>query len=262
MNKHFKIFTRYRMVIYLAGLLLSITSCVSTSRMKYVYEGDELNIKNSYYNQRPERLIKPYDELYIKILSIEGRSVVSMLDAQDGQVFGNNVNLIFYQVSDSGNINIPFIKDIHIAGLSLFEAKEKIENELSGYLETPSVIIKYVNLQVTVLGEVNRPGTYTYVREPINIFQAIGLAGGIAQYGNKETVVLIREENGLITRNVLDLTDQKTFESYYYYLQPDDIIFVDHVKAKYYGKGAINYSTFLSTITTLLAVVYFFSNTQ
>jgi polysaccharide export outer membrane protein len=239
---------------------LSFTSCLSSEKLTYVYKGDDFNIKNSYFNERPARKVRPYDDLYIKILSIEGKSVVSLLDSESGQAMIGGMNLIYYQVNDSGEINIPFIKDIRIGGLSLSEAKELIENELTGYLESPSVIIKFVNLQVTVLGEVNHPGTFPYYKEPITIFQAIGLAADIGQYGNKEEIIIQREENNLITYNTIDLTDKKVAESYFYYLKPGDVVIVQSIDAKYYGKGAISYQNVLTTITTVLAVLYFYQN--
>ncbi|MCF8370191.1 MAG: polysaccharide biosynthesis/export family protein [Bacteroidales bacterium] len=239
---------------------LSFTSCLSSEKLTYVHNGDDFNIKNSYFNERPARKVRPYDDLYIKILSIEGKSVVSLLDAESGQPMIGGMNLIYYQVNDSGEINIPFIKDIKIGGLSLSEAKNLIEKELSGYLDKPSVIIKFVNLQVTVLGEVNHPGTFPYYKEPINIFQAIGLAGDISQYGDKSEIIIQREENNLITYNTVDLTDKKIAESYFYYLKPGDVIIVQSVDAKFYGKGAISYQTVLTTITTLLAVLYFYQS--
>ena len=245
-------------LLIICALFLGFTSCVSTEKLKYMHRGGDYNLKDSYFNKRIERIVRPYDNLYIRILSIDGQSVVSILETQSGQSVGSQVNLIYYQVNDSGNINIPFVEDIHIGGLSLAEAKVKIEKELSGYFVNPSVIIKFVNTQVTVLGEVARPGTYPYYKDPISIFQAIGMAGGITQYGNKAEVVLVREENNLITRNIIDLTDKEIMESYFYYMKPDDVIFVDPIKAKFYGKGVINYSTFLTTITTLVAVLYFF----
>lgn len=250
-------------VIYwllISVVALGLTSCLSNEKLTYVHKGDDFNVKNSFFNERPIRKVRPYDELYLKILSIEGKSVVSLLDAQTGSTMFSGQNLIYYQVNDSGQLNIPFIKDIHIGGLTLSEAKALIEKELSGYLDNPSVIIKFVNTQVTVLGEVNHPGTFPYFKEPINIFQAIGLAGDISQYGNKEEVIIQREENNLITYNTIDLTDKNVAESYFYYLKPGDVIIVPSIKARYYGKGAISYQSVLTTITTLLAVLYFYQS--
>lgn len=260
MKKRKKTFVSVFRWLIISIIAIVFTSCLSSEKLTYVHKGDDFNVKNSFYNERPIRKVRPYDELYLKILSIEGKSVVSLLDAYSGQAMFAGENLIYYQVNDSGEINIPFIKNIHIGGLTLSEAKALIENELAGYLDNPSVIIKFVNTQVTVLGEVNHPGTYPYFKDPINVFQAIGLAGDISQYGNKQEVVIQREENNLITYNTIDLTDKKVAESYYYYLKPGDVIIVQSIKAKYYGKGAISYQNVLTTITTILAVLYFYQS--
>ncbi len=238
--------------------LILFSSCVSNERLRYVQKGDDFNVKESYFNTRPDRNIRPYDNLYIKILSIDGQSVVSLLDTDESYRGGNELNLIYYLVNDSGQINIPFIEDIEVGGMTLEEAKKKIETKLEGYLVNPSIIIKFVNNQVTILGEVNQPGTYPYYKEPINLFQALGLAGGIKEFGDKKEVILIREENNLITQNTIDLTDKKIVESYFYYIKPDDVIIVNHINAKFYGRGAVNITTVLSTVTTLVAVLYFF----
>lgn len=247
-------------LLVISSVLLFFSSCISSKNLKYVYQGDDFNIKNSYFNERPNRTIRSYDNLYLKILSIEGKSVVSLLETEKDQKLGSDLNLIYYQVTDSGNIDIPFIGEIKISNMTLSEAKKEIESELAGYFVNPSVIIKFVNIRVTVLGEVNHPGTYPYFKEPISIFQAIGLAGGIKEFGNKKEVLLIREENNLITYNTIDLTDKKMLESYFYYIKPEDVIIIYPTKAKYFGKGAINYSTILSSITTLLAILYFYQS--
>lgn len=232
------------------------SSCVSKGKLQYLKKEDALNYKDAYYNVPPVKTIKSHDNIYIKVMSIDAdtRDLFKM----DGMSIGGNMNLVYYEVSDSGYIDFPFVGKIEVGGLTLEQAKTKIEEKLSNYISDFAITVKMTNIRVSVLGEVQNPGTFEYYKEPLNILQAIGLAGGFGQFGNKEKVMLIREENNQITRHSIDLTKLDVVGSEYFYLKPDDTIIVEALKAKYYSLNPVNYGTFLSTVTTLLAVLYFF----
>jgi polysaccharide export outer membrane protein len=102
-----------------------------------------------------------------------------------------------------------------------------IKNKLQDQLIQPSVIVRFLNFKVSVLGEVNSPGTFTLPTERVTILEAIGLSGDITDFGRKNTVMVVRENNGQIERGTIDLTSSSMFSSPYYRLQQNDVVFVE-----------------------------------
>lgn len=251
---------KFKLLNYLLLLgLISITfSCVPQHKLKYVQDETTSKLKSEYQHVRPIKRIQPFDNLYIKVLSI---------DAETAQIFSNetvmngpgfDVNLISYAVNEKGMIDFPFVGEIDVNNLTLKEAKLKIEKELSEYLSNTSITIKFVNSNITVLGEVKQQGEFPYFKEQINIFQAIGFAGGMTDYGDKSKITLVRDYGETIKYHELDLTDKKIIESEFFYLQPNDIVIVEPIPTKFRNLRTFTYSTLLATMTTLVTILYFF----
>jgi polysaccharide biosynthesis/export protein len=248
-------FSRFALVFSIFSLFLS--SCIPHDKLKYVQDETSTEIKPVYEHLRPEKRIQPFDNLYINVMS---------LDEQTARIFSNqnssingamNVNLLSYTVNERGAIDFPFIGDIFLSGLTLSEAKVKVESELSQYLSNTAITMKFVNSNITVLGEVRNQGEFPFFKEQINIFQAIGYAGGITDYGDKSKITLIREHNNEFRYSYLNLTDKKIVESEYFYLQPGDVVIVDAVNLKNKNLRPFNYTSLLATITTLVTVIIF-----
>jgi polysaccharide biosynthesis/export protein len=244
------------------GVLLFFSSCVSTEKLRYVtdLEADKLYHEKDFNISRVTKTIQPQDYLYIKIYSLDEK--VSNIFYSNNNTYINDLKLISYQVSDEGYIDFPFVGEIHVKDLTIERAKEKIQNDLSKYLKNISVTVRFVGNKITILGEVGAPGEYPYFDDKINIFQAIGFANGIADYGNKENILLIREENNQITYNYLDLTKKNMVESEYYYLLPNDILIIDPINAKYRNlrqRDLALLSTVLSAVTTIVSLYFAFN---
>lgn len=237
---------------------LSFFSCVPQEKLKYVQNETTSQLKSSYNHVRPIKRIQPFDNLYIKVLSIEAETARIFSNETVTNGPGMDINLISYTVNEKGFIDFPFVGEIAVSNLTLKEAKEKIEAELSQYLSNTSITIKFVNSNITVLGEVKVQGEFPYFKEQLNIFQAIGFAGGMTDYGDKSKITLIREEGNTIRYHLVDLTDKKVIETEYFYLQPNDIVIVEPIQTKFRNLRTFNYSTLLATATTLVTVLYFF----
>ena len=256
MTKHRKSWKR---IVASSLVVLLMISCTPTSKLKYVQNKGENANKNQYFNDRSEKTIQPYDYLYIKIYS---------LDEQTNIVFGNSqrdtyaTELISYTVDDAGNINFPFVGEIKVKDLTTNEAKIEIEKALERYLNNVSVRVRFVSNKITVLGEVNNPGHYSFYDEKVNIFQALGFASGINPFGNKTDVTLIREKDNNIKYYYIDLTDKDIVASEFYYLLPNDILIVSPINAKYRELRTYSLSltsAILSTLVTL-ATLYVLIN--
>lgn len=237
-------------------VLILIASCTPTRKLKYIQNiGDDV-YKNQYINDRTEKTIQPYDYLYIKIFSLDEKTNNIFNGPND---YAYQTELLSYTVDGSGNINLPFVGGINVKDLTINQAKDKIEKSLGLYLRDISVLIRFVSNKVTILGEANRPGQYSFFDEKITVFQALGFASGINTYGDKTNITLIREKDNVINYHYLDLTKKNIAESDFYYLLPNDIIIINPVNAKY--RGLRDYSiqlisTLVSTISGILTLYF------
>jgi polysaccharide export outer membrane protein len=229
--------------------------CIPTNKLKYTI--GESDLKDTFFNDRLEKTIQPYDYLYIKIYSLDERT--SQIFEQDIRFGQTDEQLISYEVSDKGYINFPFIGNIELIDLTLEEARTKLEQELNKYLTNISVRIRFVGNKITVLGEVRSPGNYTFFDEKITVFQALALANDVSDFGDKTKITLVREIDNEITYHYMDLTNKRVVESDYYYLLPNDVLIVDPVRAKY--RQLRDYSSIyliLTTVTTIIAILSLF----
>src|SRR5664280_247427 len=196
------------------------------------------------------------DRVYIKVISI---------DAATNQIFNDNEEMrsgssngvLGYLVDEAGNVNFPFVGNINIAKLTTSQASEKIQKALDDYVSHTSVTVKYIDNQITVMGEVQRQGVYPFIQDKLNIYEALGLGGGLTQYGDRKKIILIRNEGTKIMHYRLDLSNSKIADKDYYYILPNDVIVVEPLKALSSSYQNITYTTILSSITTLIAVLLF-----
>lgn len=232
-------------------------SCVPTRQLSYFNDINE--IEEPTVNPRMQKVIMPFDKLYIRVLSI---------DLQTAQIFNTSdeirsvssssmVGLIGYLVDENGNINFPFVGNINVASLTTSQAAEKIQKALSDYVTNTSIIVKYVDNQISILGEVNRQGLYSFSQDKLNIYEALGLGGGLTRYGDRKNVVLVRNEGGKIMHHRMNLADSKIANKDYYYVMPNDVVIVEPLKAISSSYSNITYTTILSSITTLIAILLF-----
>ena len=157
-------------------------------------------------------------------------------------------------MDNSGDVEFPVLGRIHLGGLTKSEAEKYIVDKLKGsFKETPIVNVRLVNYKVSVLGEVNRPGTFTVANEKINLFEALALAGDMSVYGKRDNVKLLREDNkGRKEIVTLDLNKSDIINSPYFYLQQNDVIYVEPNKAKSKNADIGQSTTLLLSGTSIL----------
>ncbi len=236
--------------VILIGFFFS--SCVPVRRLAYVQSDRRVDPSEMNYIGEPvDARIRPGDEIYIRINSADDDAVDYTADWQRGI---HDPTLLSYTVADDGTVKLPYIGRIVLVELTLEEASDKIEEALSQYLFLPSVYMRFVNTKVTVLGEVNSPGVYVFNYKSINIFQAIGYANDISEFGNRRNVLLIREEGVKRSKHYIDLTRDDLLESEFYTLKSEDIIYVEPLKRKKWGMTTIPYNLILTVVTTGLFV--------
>jgi polysaccharide biosynthesis/export protein len=240
-------------------LMLLSASCVPVEKLSYFNDFDEL--EEPSVNIRNQKLIMPFDKLYIEVLSIDPlTSQIFNTNSEIGRYSSNGI--MGYMVDEGGNIRFPFVGNINVGSITTSQAADKIQKALGEYVSNISVTVKYIDNQVTLVGEVQRPGVFQFIQDKLTIYEALGLGGGISRYGDRKKVVLIRQEGNKIVHYRLNLTDSKISTKDFYYIIPNDVIVVEPLKSISSSYSNITYTNILSTITTLVAVLLLFNTVK
>ena len=246
---------RYRNIVFaqVLWIVISLTSCVSSK--KIVYFQEEVGKSVASIPQKYEPLLEADDLLTITVAAINTEAAVPF------NLFeGAQSTPIQYLVNSNGEIDFPVLGTLKVAGLTTKELSEQLKIRLKDYLKNPTVNIRLVNFKVTILGDVKAPGAYTIPSERITIIEALGLAGDLQIQGNRKSVTLIREKGGERTFVPIDLTSKKLFDSPYYFLAQNDVIYVEPNKVKINSSGVgANTSIIFSSISILITLITLFT---
>jgi polysaccharide biosynthesis/export protein len=236
--------------LYYLLVFLLISSCGPTRNLAYFSDLKEQTTYSEQIKNVAVSKIQPNDLLSITVSSTSPESDIqfnrAMLGANESKIEG-------YLVDQAGYIDFPVLGRIQIGGLTKQEAKEKLSKLLQQYLKDPVVSIRNMNFKVTVIGEVNRPSTFTVPAERITVLEALGLAGDMTPYGKRENVIVMREEAGFRTITRLDLNSKEILNSPYFYLQQNDVLYIEPDKMKQIQ--ASTNTKFLAIFTASLSVV-------
>ena len=232
-----------------------MSSCITQRDLEYM---QDKNKEQTKYNEAEysDYRIKSNDALYIKISSLDDATsnvfAPSTMQQQTLDQYGAYMNS--YSVDEEGYIQLPVIEKIYVLGKTTAQVSELIKDSVVNILSHPMVIVRLVNRYITVLGEVKNPGHFVYSQDKFNIYNAIGLAGDITEYGNRKQVLLTRNKNGENVTINIDLTKTEILTSPYYFIQPNDIIYVSPMRKRFWGMREFPFSIILSTVSTALVV--------
>jgi len=218
--------------------LLVFTSCVNTKKATYFYGSLDGTIATN--STVPESFIQKNDILSIMVSS-PNPEATAMFNPQvtSGSSYNQSLSTdqasnTGYLVNSEGFIQFPILGNIKAEGLTKTDLQQGITQTLlqKALLRDPVVSIRFLNFRVTVLGEVNKPSVVTMPNEKLSLLEALGLAGDITIYGNRQNIMVIREENQQKVLKRLNLNSSELFSSPYYYLKSNDIVYVEPNKAK------------------------------
>ncbi len=250
MKKYFKKQTHFYLLL---SSIIFLSSCANKKNIVYFQQKID-NINSSSYLSES---IQKNDILNINVSALDITSIAPFLE--NNSITNNNAEqrlIDGYKVNSEGEINLPIIGKIKVEGLTTSNAGKKIEDELSKKIINPVVNVTLLTYRITILGEVNNPGTLTLYNQKINLIQAIGLAGDMTIFGKRKKIKIIREKNGVSTKKIIDITKSDFFDSEYYYLKNNDIIYVEPSFAKVKNSGYIgqisNVATIFSLITSII----------
>lgn len=259
--------------IWMLLLLIGLSGCVSHQEL--------INFKDAQLNTTGteeilnalELKIQPEDLLRITVHSLdpiaaapfniepEGQGGMNQMQMQQGQGGANSLELFMgYFVDQEGFIDFPSLGRVEVAGLSLDQAKFKLYELIRPFLKDAVINIRFLNLKVTVLGEVNAPGTIRLTNKRVTLLEVLGMAGDLSPYANRTNVLVIREEEGRRQYARLNLQAADIFTSPYFYLQQNDVIYVEPIQARVAtvadpAQRIISYaSAGLSIVTLIIAL--------
>lgn len=243
-----------------------MTSCVSQKKIIYLQKEQMLDSITSieYQNKRSfDYKVQPGDALYIRVSSMDknfseffnNSSNASVTTASGGNSSGNaGIYLNGFNVSDEGTIDFPYAGKIYVKDLTIDEIQQKIQSIIGEYQKETIVYVKLGVFNLTILGEVSKPGQYQIYQSDINLFQALALAGNATDFGNKRNIKIIHQttDGSQIVR--VNLNDADILANPEYYLKPNDIIYVEPLGIKRYGFTSLPYGTLFSAISLVITI--------
>ena len=242
-------------------LLFSIcilASCITPKDLEYIGKNKEIKEVQEYFE---DYKLQSGDLLSIQISTTteQQHDFFNKENTSNSQLMIENPYLYGYLINDDGNLDLPSFGLIKAEGFTLNELENIIKQIAVSYFEKPVVKLNIVNFEVSVLGEVNNPGTFKIVHPEANILYALSLAGDITQFGNRRSVKIIREENSINKVFYVDLTSFDILNSKDFLLQPKDIIYIEPLRKKFY---AFNNATGLVSMAISAFTLYLLINNR
>lgn len=249
-------------LIIILTIISIFASCESRQNMAYFQNIENTSLSEQMSLNNP--VIQTGDILSISVSALDLEAVkpfnlpVVTVSNISGSVNGT-AKQQGYRVMNDQTIIFPVLGKLNIGGLTIPEAQQLVVSKLASYVKSPIVNIEIINFKITVLGEVNGPGTFSVQNERISVLQAIGLAKGLTIQGKRNNVLVIREHAGKKEFKRIDLRDAELLNSEYYFLQQNDVVYVEPNKTKInsskYGPAVPITVSIVSTLIALISVL-------
>ncbi len=244
-------------VLLILSSLIMFSACTTQKTLTYFQGIDNPEVAKAvsqHFNSHGDIRISAGDALIIIVTALDPNAVApfnmpaAIYSSPSSDVIHTTPMLIHYMVDSTGCIDFPVLGKIKLAGKTKSEAIAYLEGKISASVKDPVVTINFLNFNVSVLGEVNRPGRFQVQAERMTVIEAIAQAGDLTPYGKRNTVKVIREENGQLHFGTLDLNSPEIFSSPFYYLQQNDLVYVEPNGVR--AINSQNIGTYLSMATT------------
>ncbi|WP_082458600.1 polysaccharide biosynthesis/export family protein [Pedobacter sp. Leaf216] len=250
-----------RYLIFSAVVALT-TSCVSNKKIAYFQ--DIQSIKQAKLDSAAiftEPVIQSDDILSINIFTLNPQSGAIVNQAASNTVLGGGANTAVaaqqvsgFLVDRNGDVELSLIGKVKVAGLTTYQARELIREKAAAVYKEPNVQLRFANFKVSVLGEVNSPSAYTLPNEKVSILDALSLAGDLTIYGRRDNILIVRDNNGKKEFVRLDLNSSKVFNSPFYYLKQNDVVYVEPNKRKVSASNSAQVQT-IGVIASVISVI-------
>jgi polysaccharide export outer membrane protein len=243
-------------------ILLMISSCVSRKEMVYFQKIEQLN-KSQIQRSGNNLEIRPDDLLTIRVSAPEQEAAIPFnltKTIQSSNATRGDVEPETYMVSNEGTIEFPILGSIEVARFTTFEVAEKIKSMITDYVKDPIVNVRVLNFQISVLGEVAKPGTFNIEDDHISVSKALAMAGDLTIHGKRENILVMGETEGEKTYAYLDFTDANVVNSPHYYLRQNDVVYVEPKSTRRQTAGSTGLAaTYLSIASVLASLILLFT---
>ena len=255
-----------RCLLILSFIVIVLTSCTSQKNLIYLqsselqdiykhkYEGENPNFAPSYY-------LAKEDMLYIDIIT-HNEETTRMFSSKESRYTqsDNTIYLNSYVIDKNGEINLPVVGKVMIEGLTVEQAQSAIQEKVDKYVQGAVVSCKMVNYKISILGEVNRPGTYTFYQPCVSLFELLAAAEDLTYYGNREKIKIVRKTISEDVIYTIDLRNVEILQDKNMYLQPGDVVYVEPNKnTKALSTLNIPLTTISNSLVVLTSVISIFS---
>jgi polysaccharide export outer membrane protein len=254
-----------KMSFFILMIAAIFSSCVPQKKIKYLQK-EQAKDTAVYYPAKMDAnyRVQVKDNLYIRVYSLDPNSSLFFNKTSGSGSYNDFANdasiyLNSYSVDDEGNIEFPIIGKVSVKGKNVSEINTMIQQLVGEYLKEVAVVVKLVNFKVTIVGEVGRPGQFTFYQNQVNVFEAISQAGDMGEFANRSKVALIRKTKNGSTVHYLDLNQEDILKSDFYYLQPNDILYIAPLGYKRWGLGStFPWAIILASVSTTLLLINYF----
>lgn len=249
---------------------LGTSNCVTHPELLYLSQGPEFPESPVPADRIPDLTIQPDDLINIQVQALDSEAAEPFNLEQGGNMRMNMGGggmarpLIGYLVDKDGNIDFPGIGTLQVTGLTTAELQDLITEGLRPYLIDPVVQVRFINFRISVFGEVRSPGNYILPNERITILDALSGVGDLTPYANRTNVLVIREYDGERSYGRLNLQDRSIFESPYFYLKQNDIVYVEPMPeataaTRDQAQRILPWLSIITSLTTLTLTIVNFS---
>ena len=233
--------------------------------MLYMQVTDNTDTFSSFKNERNlEYRVQPGDNLFIRVVTFDEKTTLLLnpLTAGSGNASANDagVYLQSYTINDAGYLDFPMVGEVYVRNMSVDEIRDLLTEKLKEYLLELVVIVKLVNYNLTMLGEVMRPGQYKVYQTDINLFEAVSMAGDLTDFANRNKIAIIRQNKAGSEVIYVDMTKRDILSSGYYYLKPNDIVYAQPVRGKQFAFATFPYGVVFGFISTTILLINYFDN--
>lgn len=247
-------------------LVIIFSACNSEKELKYFQQGknhsDTVNVAEAYV---PKIQTGDILSIYVNSLSPEassffnpysGNSSANIASTSTASETGQ-VAPTGYLVDPSGEIELPLLGNIKVSGYTTSQVRDTLKKKLKFYLKEPTVLVRFLNFKISILGEVARPSVYNIPNEMITLPEALSMAGDLTLYARRDSIQIIRDVDGKKQFSNVNLSSRDIFSSPYYYLHANDIVYVKPAKTKSQQTDrTFQYISVGATLVSLFLVIF------
>jgi polysaccharide export outer membrane protein len=256
----------FRALALVSLALLLLSGCVGRRNINYLSDpGLTEGASKLFENRKFEYRVQVNDVLSIRVLGLDEQTHRFFNVESQNAIMGMNDAALYvngFSVDRNGHVQLPTVGKIKVQGLTVGEAQELVQKKINDYFTNATVILKMVSFRVSVLGDVQRPGSYFIYNNQITLLEALATAGGPNEFADKSHVQVIRQTDRGVQAVYVDMSSSSALSSEYYYLLPNDVIYVPTLRAR---AGRLNldlFSILLSTLSTAALIYTVIQNTQ